>query len=532
MHITKIVQLANTCLIIVRYKPQLFIVIFSLFRCSMAPTRRNKKPPPEGWELIEPTIEELNRKMREAETDPHEGKRKVEAEWPIFRIHHKRSRFVYDLYYKRKAITKELYDYCIKEKIADGNLIAKWKKQGYENLCCLRCIQSRDTNFGTNCICRVPKAKLEEGKNFTLSVHTSVDSESVHPLTCLITIQPTLATQQIIWSVCDSSMSHFFPVSGAVLCRCILISDANVSCSSTLRLFIKLRSKGEFLVGCNPFPIHYKTTDHVFRSHELNMFDLAELEKTGETADVSNALPTHYDVKKLFKGLSYKVQPSSSMIATPAASTFENRHHSRIVLMGWSGGKGLLKTWLNTAKSKMQRLDLHVVYGIRDSSRYCGSGSRWPRLGNLCPRYFWVRIILSQEDNLVTYWCEFFIKNTKLPSRKFICTLSNSNENATSCWTTSFLQLIAPDVQSCPGFYPATGPHAYLFGSPDRRKLVVEIGCSFGYWKNVVSIWYSVLSDLLRATVAICFSFRNSSYRVSYALPEAVYFTSLCYDCP
>ena len=56
----------------------------------------------------------------------------------------------------------ELYDYCLKENIADKNLIAKWKKQGYENLCCLRCIQSRDTNFGSNCICRVPKAKLEE----------------------------------------------------------------------------------------------------------------------------------------------------------------------------------------------------------------------------------------------------------------------------------------------------------------------------------------------------------------------------------
>lgn len=48
------------------------------------------------------------------------------------------------------------------ENIADKNLIAKWKKQGYESLCCLRCIQTRDTNFGTNCICRVPKAKLEE----------------------------------------------------------------------------------------------------------------------------------------------------------------------------------------------------------------------------------------------------------------------------------------------------------------------------------------------------------------------------------
>ena len=45
--------------------------------------------------------------------------------------------------------------------MADKNLIAKWKKQGYENLCCLRCIQTRDTNFATNCICRVPKSKLE-----------------------------------------------------------------------------------------------------------------------------------------------------------------------------------------------------------------------------------------------------------------------------------------------------------------------------------------------------------------------------------
>lgn len=56
----------------------------------------------------------------------------------------------------------ELYEYCLQENIADKNLIAKWKKQGYENLCCLRCIQTRDTNFGTSCICRVPKSKLEE----------------------------------------------------------------------------------------------------------------------------------------------------------------------------------------------------------------------------------------------------------------------------------------------------------------------------------------------------------------------------------
>ncbi len=58
----------------------------------------------------------------------------------------------------------ELYEYCCREKYADANLIAKWKKNGYEKLCCLMCIQQKNHNFGTACICRVPKDKLEEGK--------------------------------------------------------------------------------------------------------------------------------------------------------------------------------------------------------------------------------------------------------------------------------------------------------------------------------------------------------------------------------
>ncbi|KAJ3083656.1 Component of the SF3b subcomplex of the U2 snRNP [Quaeritorhiza haematococci] len=126
--------------------------------------RGRTKPPPEGWELIEPTLNELNQKMREAENESHEGKRKVESLWPIFRLHHQRSRYIYDIYYKRHAISKELYEYCLKEGHADAALIAKWKKPGYEKLCCLRCIQPRDTNFGTTCVCRVPKEKLEEDR--------------------------------------------------------------------------------------------------------------------------------------------------------------------------------------------------------------------------------------------------------------------------------------------------------------------------------------------------------------------------------
>ena len=63
-----------------------------------------------------------------AEHDSHEGKRRVESQWPIFKLHHQRSRYVYDIYYKRHAISKELYEFLLEQGYADGQLIAKWKK--------------------------------------------------------------------------------------------------------------------------------------------------------------------------------------------------------------------------------------------------------------------------------------------------------------------------------------------------------------------------------------------------------------------
>jgi bud site selection protein 31 len=72
------------------------------------------------------------------------------------------SRYIYDLYYEKEAISKQLYDWLLKNSYADGNLIAKWKKQGYEKLCCLRCIQTKETNFNSTCICRVPREQLKE----------------------------------------------------------------------------------------------------------------------------------------------------------------------------------------------------------------------------------------------------------------------------------------------------------------------------------------------------------------------------------
>ncbi|KAF6153810.1 hypothetical protein GIB67_001043 [Kingdonia uniflora] len=96
------------------------------------------------------------------ENDENDGKRKCEALWPIFRIAHQKSRYIYDLYYRRKEISKELYEFCLDQGHADRNIIAKWKKPGYERLCCLRCIQPRDHNFATTCVCRVPKHLREE----------------------------------------------------------------------------------------------------------------------------------------------------------------------------------------------------------------------------------------------------------------------------------------------------------------------------------------------------------------------------------
>mmetsp|Transcript_25521 Transcript_25521/g.76942 ORF Transcript_25521/g.76942 Transcript_25521/m.76942 type:complete len:214 (-) Transcript_25521:1153-1794(-) len=118
-----------------------------------------RKSPPDGFELIEDELDRFDMEMREAERDPHDGKRKVEALWPIHKIHYQKSRYVYEMYYKKKLIDKKVYDYCIKYKIVDAALIAKWKKQGYETLCSLTAIQTRDTSHGTTNLCRVPLTK-------------------------------------------------------------------------------------------------------------------------------------------------------------------------------------------------------------------------------------------------------------------------------------------------------------------------------------------------------------------------------------
>ncbi|KAK9805129.1 hypothetical protein WJX72_000750 [[Myrmecia] bisecta] len=123
----------------------------------MAYRRRLKnKKPPEGWELIEEVIDDFETQMKDAVNEEHEGKRKNELTWKIHRIHWEKNRFIYDLMYQRKVMSRELYDYLVREKIADGALIAKWRKPGYEILCSMLAIQKGNHNFGTTSHCRVP----------------------------------------------------------------------------------------------------------------------------------------------------------------------------------------------------------------------------------------------------------------------------------------------------------------------------------------------------------------------------------------
>ena len=68
---------------------------------------KNKKPP-EGWELIEEVIEDFEQQMKEAVNEEHEGKRKAELTWKIHRIHWEKNRFVYDLMYQRKVMSRDL----------------------------------------------------------------------------------------------------------------------------------------------------------------------------------------------------------------------------------------------------------------------------------------------------------------------------------------------------------------------------------------------------------------------------------------
>ena len=79
----------------------------------MPRVRTSKTKFPEGWDVVEETLEAIAQKMREVESEEHEGKRTAELMWPIFRLHHQRSRYIYEMYYKKKKVGISLFHFYL-----------------------------------------------------------------------------------------------------------------------------------------------------------------------------------------------------------------------------------------------------------------------------------------------------------------------------------------------------------------------------------------------------------------------------------
>jgi len=122
----------------------------------MAPSIRRNRPPPIGYEVVEPVLDALANEIRDRVKESNVGKRNTESIWPVHQISWQRSRYVYDMFYTYNRISRKVYDHCIKNKIIDASLIAKWKKPGYERLCSTYVINPANYKFGTTSICRVP----------------------------------------------------------------------------------------------------------------------------------------------------------------------------------------------------------------------------------------------------------------------------------------------------------------------------------------------------------------------------------------
>lgn len=70
--------------------------------------RLRGKKLPAGWDKIEDVIEDFEAQMKDAVNEDHAGKRRAELPWKVHRVHWEKNRFVFDLMYQRKVMSREL----------------------------------------------------------------------------------------------------------------------------------------------------------------------------------------------------------------------------------------------------------------------------------------------------------------------------------------------------------------------------------------------------------------------------------------
>lgn len=148
----------------------------------------NSIPPPE-FKIIEGKLNEFDIKLKEriieareqAKEDKQNGLREgLREDSEIFKITNEKTRYIFNLYYVEKKLPKKVFDWIIKEKLIDTLLLAKWKKKGYEQLCCVRCINRKEFLTGDKvCICRVSTNEQNKKNKKKKQVKEAENKDSV-----------------------------------------------------------------------------------------------------------------------------------------------------------------------------------------------------------------------------------------------------------------------------------------------------------------------------------------------------------------
>ena len=125
---------------------------------------RKQRPPPVGWEVVEPTLTAIDNELRDRVNESHEGKRKAESQWPVHQLNWQRTRYIYDMHYKYNRISKEVVDHCAENKIIDRGLMSYWLRPGYDRLCSTFSVDTANSKFGAVSVCRVPSKVLDDNQ--------------------------------------------------------------------------------------------------------------------------------------------------------------------------------------------------------------------------------------------------------------------------------------------------------------------------------------------------------------------------------
>ena len=91
-----------------------------------------KRQAPAGHEYIKPVLDAMENELRNVVNQDASSLRKTEAQWPVHQINYQRTRYLYDMHFKYKKISRELLDWCVQQKLADGPLMQYWRRPGYE----------------------------------------------------------------------------------------------------------------------------------------------------------------------------------------------------------------------------------------------------------------------------------------------------------------------------------------------------------------------------------------------------------------